>query len=102
MNDPLGLFLGEEFRHARGVAHVQAHKVEIGVGGEAGESGFLQGDVVVVVEVIHPNHLVSPSEEALGHVHADEAGGSGEQDFHLPEGLVFWESNIFAYLQKLL
>ena len=42
----------------------------------------LQVDVVVVVEVVEPDHGVAAREQALRDVHADETGGAGDQDFH--------------------
>ena len=43
----------------------------------------LQLDVVVVVEVVEADHLVAARQQALRDVHADEAGGAGDEDFHV-------------------
>ena len=42
----------------------------------------LSVDVVVVVQVVEPDDGVAALEQAPRDVHADEAGGAGDEDFH--------------------
>ena len=43
---------------------------------------LLQRRIVVVVEVVDADDLVAAREQSLADVHADEAGATGDQDFH--------------------
>jgi hypothetical protein len=43
---------------------------------------LLQPDVVVVVQVIHPEDLVALSEEQLGGACPDKAGDSSDEEIH--------------------
>ena len=49
---------------------------------EAGEAGFLQARIVVVVHAIEADDLVTAGEQAQRQAVADEAGGAGDEDFH--------------------
>ena len=49
---------------------------------QPGQPRFLQRHVVIVVEVVDADHLVSPVEQAPGHRRTDEPGGAGDQDSH--------------------
>ena len=69
--------------HAGPVGHVQFHKAEIGVAGEAPLRRFsLEADLVIVVEIVEADHLVAPGQKAQGGGHADKPGGAGDEDFH--------------------
>ncbi len=47
----------------------------------------LEVDVVVVVQVVQPDDGVAALEQAPRDVHADEAGGAGDEDLHAVSGL---------------
>lgn len=49
-------------------------------------AGALQGWVVVVVEVVEPEHAVAAALEGGGDVGADEAGGAGDEHGHAVPG----------------
>jgi hypothetical protein len=75
--------LGREQRlHPGAVGHVQALEAKARLRRQPGQPGLLERRVVVVVEVVDADHLVAARQQALGHVHADEAGRAGDQDFH--------------------
>ena len=46
------------------------------------ESGQLEAWIVVVIEVVDADDLVTAFEQEAGDVHADKAGGAGDEDFH--------------------
>ena len=56
--------------------------LEAGVLGKARQPGLLEIDVVIVVEVVDADHLVAASQQDLGDMHADKAGGTGDENFH--------------------
>ena len=47
---------------------------------ETGGAGGLKGRVVIVVEDVDADHRLAAIEQSLGHVHADETGGAGDDD----------------------
>ena len=49
--------------------------------GELGEAGLLEPGVVVVVDVVEADHLVTPRKQCPRDVKADEAGIARDQDF---------------------
>lgn len=51
-------------------------------GEKAGEAGLLEGDLVVVVQVVDPHHRMAHGQKPVGECGSDEAGGAGNQDFH--------------------
>ena len=52
----------------------------LGKGGEEGEVVLLDGDVVVVVDLVHNDDVVASAEQEAGCVRTDEARTAGEQD----------------------
>ena len=57
-------------------------KAEVGVRGELGEAGLLEGGVVIIVEIINPDDFMVSVEQLLGDVEADESGCAGDEEFH--------------------
>ena len=49
---------------------------------QPGQTGLLEGGVVVGIEVIEPHHSLAALEQRLGDGGADEAGGAGEEGDH--------------------
>ena len=47
---------------------------------EDGAAGVLEGDVVIVVEAVDPDHAAAAAEDGAADVEADEAGGAGDQN----------------------
>jgi hypothetical protein len=80
---PLERFVVREVRldRGKGLAVVAA---------ELGIPVALQGDAVIIVEIVDSCDLVAAAQETVGDVMADEAGGAGDEDLHwwflLPEG----------------
>ena len=54
------------------------------------QSRLLQGDIVVVIEIVEADDLVAARQQALGDVGADEAGGASNEDFHIGPCSIFW------------
>ena len=66
----------------RGIGNIDPGETEIAVGRETLEARPLERGVVIVIEVVDADHLVAALEQQAGDVQADEAGGTGDQDFH--------------------
>jgi hypothetical protein len=49
---------------------------------QSSQSSLLEADVVVVVEIIESDHLITPTEQQLGGVETNESGRAGHEDFH--------------------
>ena len=91
--DGFGMVLVEDVEEGVVVAEVGFDEGEIFVGQEVVEVAGLCGRTVVVgVEVIEANDLIAPplmAEQGFGEAGADEAGGAGDEDFHV--GLLLGE-----------
>ena len=57
-------------------------KLEVSGFLQFGQAVLFQCGVVIGIEAIHAEHLVTPREKFLGGVHADKPSGTGEHDFH--------------------
>ena len=69
-----------------GVGEITLEKMEFFERGEFPEPGTFQRDVVVVGQVVDPEHFATLRlGEAAGDVVTDEAGGAGHKDFHSAE-----------------
>ena len=76
-------FLAREERgHGRLVGEVELHEAKLRLHREAREARLLERNVVVLIQVIETDHLVTAREQPLGRVRADEAGGAGQENFH--------------------
>jgi len=83
VNDALRPFARKEIRYPASVGDVELDEPESGVRREPREARLLQGNVVVVVEVIEAENVVAPREEPLGDVHSDESRCSRDEDFQM-------------------
>ncbi len=70
---------GKELIESSRIGDIELLEGEGGVY-ELAESRFLEGDGVVVVEVVDADDLMSLGEQGFGEVETDEAGTSGDQD----------------------
>ncbi len=82
VDGPVEGIIGEDSLHGLGVGEVEALEVERVEPFELLQPGLLEGDVVVVVEVVDTDHCGAAFEETAGDVHPDEAGGTGDEDVH--------------------
>jgi hypothetical protein len=80
VDDALGAAGADQLHHRRVVGDVQADHGEARPAVETGGAGGLEGRVVVVVEDVDADHRLAAVEQALGHVHADETRGAGDDD----------------------
>src|SRR5690606_19083387 len=74
---------GEQLLHRRPVGDVQFLENETVATLEARQASLLQADIVVVVEIVYPVHLVAPFDQAQGQRGADEARRAGDQYSHV-------------------
>jgi hypothetical protein len=70
----------EDAVQRRGLRDVELLEFEAGGACELAEASTLERRIVVVVEVVHPDDPVADVEQPAGHVHADESGGTGDED----------------------
>jgi hypothetical protein len=82
IDDPLRPLGGEQGGDAVAVGDVEPGKPEARIGRQARQARFLQRHVVVVVEVVDPDHFVAARQQTLADMHADKSGGAGNQNFH--------------------
>jgi hypothetical protein len=99
MDDALGPHLVEQPGDGGAVGEFEPVEFESGVFEELLQPGFLQPNVVIGVEVIDAHHGVSPLEESQGGMVADEAGGTGKQEFHQEKGAPVsgWDSGAAGF-----
>jgi len=83
MNDTLRPFALEKIRDTPPVGDIELDELKSAVRGKPCEARLLQGNVVVVVEVIEAENAVAPREEPLGDVHSDESRCARDQDFQM-------------------
>ena len=69
----------EELLHLPAVLKIHLMEFKIGEALQLLQAIPLQGDVIVVVDVIQTHHLPSFAEQAMGQMKADKAGASGYQ-----------------------
>ena len=66
----------------RMVGHIGLHKPKTRQRQQLRQPRLLERRVVVVVQVVQAQHFIAARNEQLGHMHADKAGGTGEEDSH--------------------
>jgi hypothetical protein len=52
------------------------------IAAQLGIAVALEGDAVIIVEIVDPDDLVAAGEEAVGDMMADEAGRAGHENLH--------------------
>ena len=82
MDDAVGPGVAHQPLHQGRVGDVGADHAEALTALEPGGPGMLQRHLIVVVEDVDADDLFAPVQQALGHVHADEAGCAGDQNRH--------------------
>lgn len=88
VKDPVETVRGKEFRHACPVRHVELLEDEVLVRAQAREAGFLQGHIVVGVEVVDAVDRVAAVEQSFRDRRADESRGARNQDVHIGESAI--------------
>ena len=81
MYDPIGRFALEHVFDSCPVGNVGLDEAETLVRGQPRQSRLLQGNVVVVVEVVQPQNIVTAREQPLRDMHPDESRRSRDPDF---------------------
>ncbi len=82
VHDAAEFLLRKQVAHRAIIRQVELHEAERGQLLQLSEPRLLEGDVVVLVEVVEPDDLVTPGQQALGRVKADESSRAGQQIFH--------------------
>src|SRR5690606_12620200 len=96
MHDPVEALSLEQLGHCRSVGEVELRELEVAVGLEQREARALQRGIVVLVQIVEPDDVVAPLEQALCGVKADEAGSARHQDLQcaLPSVIRFPKSTV--------
>ncbi len=81
VDDTVEALVGKQPTHRVAVGNVNLVEREVGVI-QLLQSRELEVDVVILVQVVETDDGVAAREQALRDVHADEAGGAGDEDFH--------------------
>src|SRR6266480_4622485 len=81
MNDAIGRFALEDIFHSSLVGNVDLDEAETVALNQPLQSRLLQGNVVVVVEVVQPPNTVAAREQSLRDMHPDESRRSRDPDF---------------------
>jgi hypothetical protein len=83
MHDPIDpASFREQLGDSLAIGDIEAPKGEAGPALEPGQPIFLQGDLVVVVQVVDADNGFAAAEERLGNVIADKAGDPSYQYGH--------------------
>jgi hypothetical protein len=82
VDDGIEVALLEQVLHHHAVGDVVLEEAEVGVGFQLFQPREFERRVVVVVEVVDADDLVAAGEQDLRDVHADKAGGTGNEYFH--------------------
>ena len=80
MHHPVEGLPGKEPRDPLAVGQIQFLEAETRVVEELVQAGLFEGDIVVVVQVVEPDHAIPPREQSRGRVKTDEPGGTGQKD----------------------
>ena len=81
MYDPIGRFALEHVVDSCPVGNVDLDEAEAVALSQPRQSRLLQGNVVVVVEVVQPQNIVAAREQPLRDMHPDESRRSCDPDF---------------------
>ena len=71
---------GKQFRHGPAVGDIDLLELEIGECLELRDPRLLETRVVIGIEVIEADHVVSVHQQPPRNVHADESGRSGDEN----------------------
>src|SRR3546814_19523460 len=89
MHDPVDPAALERFRQRGHVGEIQMDEIERArmAALDLGKAGLLQGNRVISVEVIDPDHLFAPFQQPQRRMEADEPCGSGTKPGHSSNSL---------------
>jgi len=82
VHDALEFLARKALRHAGGIGKVELDEAKARILLQQLQARHLQIDVVVLVEIIEADYLITALEQAPGGVKADEARGSGDENLH--------------------
>ena len=80
MDDPADAVRFDQFADQPGARDVAVDQPEVEIVDEPRDARLLERDVVIVGEIVEPEHAFAAREEPFGHSMADKARGAGYQD----------------------
>ena len=82
VHDPVDALILEQRFHARTISQVELGKAEAILSLQTRQARLLQVDVVVVVQVVETEHLITPGQQARCDKVTDETRRSGDENPH--------------------
>jgi hypothetical protein len=73
MYDPADRILEKQLFHPLAVGQIQLHKLKSVQGRQLSEPGFLQPHIIVIVQVVEPDDVITAVDEMPGNVKADKS-----------------------------
>ena len=87
MNDAIESRVPEHGTERGRIGEIEFERGEPGMPPQAFEPGALEADIVVGVKIVDTGDVMPGGQQTFGGVHADEAGGAGDQHLHAPGAL---------------
>ena len=72
----------EQVKHSPAIANVGFHHAEVRILAQALLVRSFPGRVIIIVEVVQADYVLTAAAEAIGQMAPDEAGSTGDQDGH--------------------
>ena len=72
VHDPLNALLMEKPLQRATLRNIQRNEMEVCQGLELRQAGLLQGDIIIVVEIVDTDHLAALLKQALGDMKTDK------------------------------
>lgn len=81
INHPVELLLGKELFRQLPIRHVEIRMTELLEFKQLGQTGLFQLRIVIIIEIIQPDHGTTVFKQAVGEIMADKTGSTGNEYF---------------------
>src|SRR5438128_11012754 len=78
----IGLAL-DEAKHRVAIGNIKPGEPEAGIGVQPGKPSLLEGDIVIIVQIIDADDLLAAVQQRSANMETDKAGGTSEENRHL-------------------
>jgi hypothetical protein len=83
MHHPVDRLIAKQALHPGPIGEIEPVKRKTRLRLQSGQPGLLEGDLVVVIEVVQPDDRLAARQQALGQMKTDETGRAGDQNRHV-------------------